>query len=50
MEMLERILLLQLESDMDGWMKFREHFPFLTSRAPPLEMKERSRLFQLCQK
>ena len=24
-----------------GWMKFRELFPFLTSRAPPLEMKGR---------
>ena len=23
----------------NGWMKFREIFPFLTSRAPPLEMK-----------
>ena len=23
----------------NGWMKFRELFPFLTSRAPPLEMK-----------
>ena len=25
----------------NGWMKFREFFPFLTSRAPPLEMKGR---------
>ena len=25
----------------NGWMKFREHLPFLTSRAPPLEMKGR---------
>ena len=25
----------------NGWMKFREVFPFLTSRAPPLEMKYR---------
>ena len=25
----------------NGWMKFRELFPFLTSRAPPLEMKGR---------
>ena len=25
----------------NGWMKFREIFPFLTSRAPPLEMKGR---------
>ena len=24
-----------------GWMKFRELFPFLTSRAPPLKMKGR---------
>ena len=23
----------------NGWMKFREVLPFLTSRAPPLEMK-----------
>ena len=23
----------------NGWMKFREHLPFLTSRTPPLEMK-----------
>ena len=23
----------------NGWMKFREIMPFLTSRAPPLEMK-----------
>ena len=23
----------------NGWMKFRELFPFMTSRAPPLEMK-----------
>ena len=25
----------------NGWMKFREFLPFLTSRAPPLEMKAR---------
>ena len=25
----------------NGWMKFREIFQFLTSRAPPLEMKGR---------
>ena len=25
----------------NGWIKFRELFPFLTSRAPPLEMKGR---------
>ena len=25
----------------NGWMKFRELLPFLTSRAPPLEMKGR---------
>ena len=25
----------------NGWMKFRELFPFLTSRAPPLEIKGR---------
>ena len=25
----------------NGWMKFREFFPLLTSRAPPLEMKGR---------
>ena len=25
----------------NGWMKFRELFPFLTSRAPPLEMRDR---------
>ena len=24
----------------NGWMKFRELLPFLTSRAPPLEMKD----------
>ena len=24
---------------MNGWMKFRELLPFLTSIAPPLEMK-----------
>ena len=23
----------------NGWMKFRELLPFLTSRSPPLEMK-----------
>ena len=23
----------------NGWMKYQEHVPFLTSRAPPLEMK-----------
>ena len=33
----------------NGWMKFRELWPFLTSRAPPLEMKK-SRVCQLCQK
>ena len=32
----------------NGWMKFRELFPFLTSRASPLDMK--SRVCQLCQK
>ena len=26
---------------INGWMKFRELLPFLTSRAPPLEMKVR---------
>ena len=25
----------------NGWMKFREFLPFLTSRAPPLELKGR---------
>ena len=25
----------------NGWMKFQKLFPFLTSRAPPLEMKGR---------
>ena len=25
----------------NGWMRFRELLPFLTSRAPPLEMKGR---------
>ena len=25
----------------NGWLKFREVLPFLTSRAPPLEMKGR---------
>ena len=25
----------------NGWMKFRERLPFLTSRAPSLEMKDR---------
>ena len=48
MEMVERILLLQLESEMDGW-KSRERFPFLTSRAPPIG-DERSSVCQLCQK
>ena len=34
----------------NGWMKFRELLPFLTSRAPPpLEMKGRV-VCQLCQK
>ena len=31
----------------NGWMKFRELLPFLTSRAPPLEMTS---VCQLCQK
>ena len=26
---------------INGWMKFREFLPFLTSRAPPIEMKGR---------
>ena len=30
----------------NGWMKFRELLPFLTSRAPPLEMK--GRLYASC--
>ena len=30
----------------NGWMKFRELFPFLTSRAPPLEM--RGRVYASC--
>ena len=33
----------------NGWMKFRELFPFLTSRAPPIG-DERSSVCQLCQK
>ena len=32
----------------NGWMKFRELLPFLTSRAPPLEMK--GRVYASCQK
>ena len=32
----------------NGWMKFRELLPFLTSRAPPGD--ERSSVCQLCQK
>ena len=27
------------DRNRNGWMKFRELFPFLKSRAPPLEMK-----------
>ena len=34
----------------NGWMKFRELLPFLTSSAPPLEMKDRVYVCQLCQK
>ena len=30
----------------NGWMKFQGLFPFLTSRAPPLEMK--SRVYDSC--
>ena len=41
MEMVEWILLLQLESEMDRWMKYRKLLPFLTSRIPPIEMKGR---------
>ena len=33
----------------NGWMKFRERFPFLPSRAPPVG-DERSSGCQLCQK
>ena len=33
----------------NGWMKFRELLPFLTSRAPPIG-DERSSVCQLCQK
>ena len=33
----------------NGWMKFRELLPFLTSRAPPVG-DERSSVCQLCQK
>ena len=33
-------MLLQLESE-NGWMKFLELLPFLTSRASPLEIKGR---------
>ena len=40
MEMVERILAVTARI-RNGWMKFRELFPFLTSRAPPLEMKGR---------
>ena len=32
----------------NGWMKFREVLPFLTSRAPPLEMK--ASVCQFCPK
>ena len=38
MARVERILLLLLDQIR---MKFRELLPFLTSRAPPLEMKDR---------
>ena len=40
MEIVKQILLLQLESEMDGY-SFRELLPFLTSRAPMLDMKAR---------
>ena len=33
----------------NGWMKFRELWPFLTSRVPPIG-DERSSVCQLCQK
>ena len=33
----------------NGWMMFRDHFPFLTFRAPP-PGDERSSVCQLCQK
>ena len=39
MEMVERMLL--LGRIRNGWMKFREFLPLVTSRAPPLEMKGR---------
>ena len=32
----------------NGWMKFRELLPFLTSRAPPMEMKGRIRVYASC--
>ena len=38
--LVERILLLQLDKK-NGWMKYRELLPFLTSRAPPPDMKGR---------
>ena len=31
---------------INGWMKFREYLPFLTSRDPPLEIKG---VCELCQ-
>ena len=34
----------------NGWMKFRELLPFLTSRDPPPIGDERSSVCQLCQK
>ena len=39
MEMVGRILLSTTARIRNGSMKFRELLPFLTSRAPPLEMK-----------
>ena len=35
----------------NGWMKFRELLPFLTSRGPPPPVRDkRSSVYQLCQK
>ena len=31
---------------INGWMKFRDLFPFLTSRTPPLDMK--ARVYVIC--
>ena len=40
MKMVERIVAATARI-RNGWMKFQKLLPFLTSRAPPLEMKGR---------